>query len=317
MALPSYASPLERIWHATYLVICVLVFLFLIAPILVIIPLSFNAEPYFTFTDKMVAFDPEGYSLRWYDSLLTFGMQNPDAPRDSSWWSDVWHNTTWLRVTKNSIIIGFFATILATVLGTPAALGLSRPEMPYRRLIMGVLISPMIVPLIITATGLFFFYSNPCALLVPLGLPADCGRLAGTYLGVILAHATLGIPFVIITVTATLTGFDHSLTRASAALGANPRTTFFKVVMPLIMPGVISGALFAFVTSFDEVVVVLFVADHTQQTIPRQMWNGIREQISPQILAVATILVVISVALLTTVELLRRRSERLRGVAPR
>jgi putative spermidine/putrescine transport system permease protein len=150
-----------------------------------------------------------------------------------------------------------------------------------------------------------------------IGLPSDCGKLAGTYVGVILAHATLGIPFVIITVTATLVGFDQSLTRASAALGANPRTTFFKVVMPLIMPGVISGALFAFVTSFDEVVVVLFVADHTQQTIPRQMWNGIREQISPQILSVATILVIISVALLTTVELLRRRSERLRGVTPR
>jgi len=175
----------------------------------------------------------------------------------------------------------------------------------------------MIVPLIITATGLFFFYSHPCGLLGFIGLPSDCGKLAGTYVGVILAHATLGIPFVIITVTATLVGFDQSLTRASAALGANPRTTFFKVVMPLIMPGVISGALFAFVTSFDEVVVVLFVADHTQQTIPRQMWNGIREQISPQILSVATILVIISVALLTTVELLRRRSERLRGVTPR
>jgi putative spermidine/putrescine transport system permease protein len=317
MALPSYATPLERVWRYTYLTICTLIFLFLIGPILVIIPLSFNAEPYFTFTDKMLAFDPTGYSLRWYDSLLTFGMQTPAAPRDSSWWSDVWQNTTWVRVAKNSIIIGFFATILATVLGTLAALGLSRPEMPYRRAIMAVLISPMIVPLIITATGLFFFYSNPCGLLGFIGLPSDCGKLAGTYVGVILAHATLGIPFVIITVTATLIGFDQSLMRASAALGANPRTTFFKVVMPLIMPGVISGALFAFVTSFDEVVVVLFVADHTQQTIPRQMWNGIREQISPQILAVATILVIISIALLTTVELLRRRSEKLRGVTPR
>ena len=131
-----------------------------------------------------------------------------------------------------------------------------------------------------------------------------------------MAHATLGIPFVIITVTATLVGFDHSLTRAAASLGANPRTTFFKITMPLILPGVISGALFAFVTSFDEVVVVLFVAAHDQQTIPRQMWNGIREQISPAILSVATILVVISIALLTTVEILRRRSEKLRGLSP-
>lgn len=315
MAVPTYATPLERIWHYAYLVICGLIFFFLIAPIVVIIPLSFNAEPYFTFTDRMLSFDPEGYSTRWYESLLTFGMQNPDA---TGWafWSDAWNNANWVKAAKNSIIIGVFSTLLATVLGTLAALGLSRPEMPFRRAIMAILISPMIVPLIITATGMFFFYSNPCELLGILGLPTECGRLAGTYLGVILAHATLGIPFVIITVTATLVGFDQSLNRAAASLGANPRTTFFRVTMPLILPGVISGALFAFVTSFDEVVAVLFIAGPDQQTIPRQMWNGIREQISPAILAVATLLVIFSIALLTTVELLRRRSERIRGVTP-
>ena len=316
MAVPTYASPLERLWHYTRLTICALIFVFLIAPIIVIIPLSFNAEPYFTFTDRMLSLDPEGYSTRWYSSLLTFGMQNPDA---TGWafWSDAWANANWIKAAKNSIIIGVFSTLVATVLGTLAALGLSRPEMPFRRTIMAVLISPMIVPLIITATGMFFFYSNPCELLTLVGLDPQCGRLAGTYLGVILAHATLGIPFVIITVTATLVGFDQSLNRAAASLGANPRTTFFKVTMPLILPGVVSGALFAFVTSFDEVVAVLFIAGPEQQTIPRQMWNGIREQISPAILAVATLLVIFSIALLTTVELLRRRSERIRGVTPR
>ncbi|NNK79762.1 MAG: ABC transporter permease [Litoreibacter sp.] len=302
MALPTHASTLERVWHYVYLVICGLIFLFLIAPILIIIPLSFNAEPYFTFTEKMLSLDPTGYSMRWYDLLLTFGMAEPDVARDGNWWSDAWANAAWINATKNSIIIGFFSTLLATVLGTVAALGLSRPEMPFRRVIMAVLISPMIVPIIITATGLFFFYSMT--------------GLANSYLGVIMAHATLGIPFVIITVTATLVGFDHSLTRAAANLGAPPTTIFFKIIMPLILPGVISGALFAFVTSFDEVVVVLFVAAHDQQTIPRQMWNGIREQISPAILSVATILVIISVMLLTTVEILRRRSERLRGITP-
>ncbi|RHZ93510.1 ABC transporter permease [Cereibacter sphaeroides] len=301
MALPVYASPLERLWYYSYRVLCGLIFLFLIAPILIVIPLSFNVEPYFTFTEKMLSLDPDGYSLRWYDTLLTFGMANPEAPRDSSWWMDVWNNAAWVRAAKNSVIIGVSSTVVATVLGTVAALGLSRPEMPYRRAIMAILISPMIVPIIITATGLFFFYSAT--------------GLAGSYVGVVLAHATLGIPFVIITVTATLVGFDRSLTRAAASLGASPTTTFFKVTMPLILPGVISGALFAFVTSFDEVVVVLFVAAHDQQTIPRQMWNGIREQISPAILSVATILVIVSVLLLATVELLRRRSERLRGIA--
>ena len=316
MALPTYASTTEKIWHYAYLAICAAIFFFLIAPIVVVIPLSFNAEPYFTFTDKMLSFDPDGYSMRWYDSLLTFGMSNPDAPRDMSWWSDAWHNAKWIKAAKSSVIIGVFSTILATVLGTLAALGLSRPEMPYRRIIMAVLISPMIVPIIITATGMFFFYSNPCEPLTWFGLNPQCGKLAGTYLGVILAHATLGIPFVIITVTATLIGFDQSLNRAAASLGANPRTTFFRITMPLILPGVISGALFAFVTSFDEVVAVLFIAGPDQQTIPRQMWNGIREQISPAILAVATLLVIFSIALLTSVELLRRRSERLRGVTP-
>ena len=311
MALPIYASPLERIWHYTYLVLCTLIFIFLISPILVVIPLSFNVEPYFTFTEAMLRFDPAGYSLRWYDLLLTGGMQTPEALRDGAWWADMWANSTWVRAAKNSVIIGFWATIFATVLGTLAALGLSRPEMPYRRTIMAILISPMIVPIIIIATGLFFFYSNPCSI-----IGTECGRLTSTYLGVILAHTTLGIPFVIITVTATLSGFDQSLIRASASLGASPSRTFFKVVMPLILPGVVSGALFAFVTSFDEVVAVLFIAGPDQQTIPRQMWNGIREAISPAILAVATILVIISIGLLATVELLRRRSERLRGVTP-
>lgn len=323
MALPTYASPLEKIWHYTYLVICGLIFIFLIAPILVVIPLSFNAEPYFTFTEKMLTFDPEGYSLRWYDTLLTLGHPAAETPRDSTWWALAWENSTWIQAAKNSFWVGLWATILATTLGTIAALGLSRPEMPGRRLIMALLISPMIVPIIIIAVGMSFFYAQAC---IPpdsaLGSVAGVflsnkGCLVNSHLGVIIAHAVLGIPFVIITVTATLSGFDQSLIRAAHSLGANPRVTFFKVVMPLILPGIISGALFAFVTSFDEVVAVLFIAGPEQQTIPRQMFNGIREAISPAILAVATILVIVSVLLLATVELLRRRSERLRGVTPR
>jgi putative spermidine/putrescine transport system permease protein len=206
-----------------------------------------------------------------------------------------------VRALRNSFFIGICATALATGLGTLAALGLARAEMPYRTAIMSLLISPMIVPLVITAAGMFFFYSAI--------------DLAQTHLGVILAHAALGTPFVIITVTATLVGFDKTLMRAGASLGAPPRTVFFKIVLPLILPGVISGALFAFITSFDEVVAVLFLAGPEQRTIPRQMWSGIREQISPTILAVATLLVFVSIALLTTIELLRRRSERLRGTA--
>lgn len=309
MNLPSHADPIERAWRWIYLAICVGIFTFLVAPVLIVIPLSFNAEPYFSFTQKMLSLDPEGYSLRWYELLAKFGMAEPDAPFSMSWLSDMWSNSTWFNAAKNSIFIGVWSTILATVLGTLAALGLTRPEMPFKRTITAILLAPMIIPIVIIATGLFFFYSNPCGV---VGL--NCGRLTSTYTGLILAHTALGVPFVVITVKATLTGFDESLARASASLGASPFTTFRRVTMPLIFPGLVSGALFAFATSFDEVVAVLFVGGPQQVTIPRQMWGGLREQISPAILAAATILVLVSVALLTSVELLRRRSERLRGI---
>lgn len=281
-SIPSYASMPERVWFYGFRAICAAIFFFLIFPLLVIVPLSFNAVPFFTFTPEMLAFDPAGYSLKWYEDFFT--------------------NLNWQGAVWNSIIIAIFATLISATLGTLAALGLSRSSMPCKTLVMSLLISPMIVPLIIAAAGMYFFYSR-------IGLQ-------GTYLGVILAHAALGTPFVVITVTATLVSFDRNLMRASASLGATPVTTFFKVVVPLIAPGVISGALFAFITSFDEVVVVLFVGSFEQRTIPWQMFSGIREQISPTILAVATLLTIVSMMMLFALELLRRRSERLRGIRP-
>jgi putative spermidine/putrescine transport system permease protein len=280
--LVPYLTPGQVLWHYAFRVICGAILVFLITPILVVMPLSFNAEDFFTFTPEMLRFDPAGYSLKHYEDFFT--------------------NSDWQGALANSVKIAPAATLLSVSFGTLAAIGLSQPHVPARRAIMAVLISPMIVPLIISAAGMYFFYSR-------IGLQ-------GTYLGVVLAHAALGIPFVIITVTATLVGFDNSLTRAAANMGANPVTTFFRVQMPLILPGVISGGLFAFITSFDEVVVVLFVGSAGQKTLPWQMFTGLREQISPTILAVATILVIISIALLTVVELLRRRSERLRGMSP-
>lgn len=282
MGIPSYAGRLERTWYYTYRVICGLIFFFLITPIVVIVPLSFNAEPYFTFTYEMLTLDPEGFSLRWYQEFL--------------------NSEEWLTGIKNTFIIAIASTFLATSLGTVAALGLSKPYMPYKNAIMALLISPMVVPLIISAAGMYFFYSS-------LGLTS-------TFPGIILAHTALGTPFVIITVTATLVGFDQTLVRASANLGADPTTTFFKVIMPLIAPGVISGALFAFITSVDEIVIVYFIAGPEQKTVPLKMFSGIREEISPTILAVASILVGISIILLTTLEMIRRRNERLRGIVP-
>lgn len=282
MGLPIYASPMQKTWYYTFRVLCALIFFFLIFPIMVILPLSFNAQDFFTFTPEMLAFKAEGYSLKHYEDFFT--------------------NNDWQNALRNSLRIAPMATIMSVSFGTLAAIGLSQSHVPFRRAIMAILISPMIVPLIISASGMYFFYSR-------IGLQ-------GTYWGVVLAHAVLGVPFVIITVTATLVGFDKSLTRAAANMGAGPVRTFFKIQMPLILPGVISGGLFAFITSFDEVVVVLFVGSAGQKTLPWQMFTGLREQISPTILAVATILIAMSIILLTTLEFLRRRSERLRGMSP-
>ena len=272
----------DRLRRGLHLAVCAAVFFFLIAPMLVVVPLSFNAEPYFTFTEGMLSLDPDAYSLRWYRNVI--------------------QNAEWRHALGNSLLIGIAATAVATVLGILAALGLASPAMPGRALVTGLLISPMVTPIIISAAGMFFFYSS-------LGL-------AQTHLSLILAHAVLGTPFVVISVTATLVGFDTNLVRAAASLGAGPFLVFRRIQLPLIAPGVVSGALFAFAVSFDEVVAVLFLGGLQQRTVPRQMWTGIREQISPEILAVATFLVVFALLLLGAVEWLRRRGGRgVRGEA--
>ena len=296
MALPSYATPVQRTYYYAYLVFCGIVFFFLIAPLVAIIPISFSRSPFMLFTEGMLAWppDPEAWSFRWYRYMVGICTdKNLTTPCSNRW----------MVGTVNSFFVGTISTLVATALGTLAALGLSRPHMPYKGLIMSILISPMIVPLIITAAGMFFFYAKV--------------NLVYTFTGIILAHVALSTPFVVITVTATLVGFDTNMTKASQSLGARPVRTFFKIIMPLILPGVISGALFAFITSFDEVVIVMFMASLDQLTIPKQMWAGIRQEISPVILCMATCLVALSIFLLTTVELLRRRSEKLRGITQR
>jgi putative spermidine/putrescine transport system permease protein len=250
-----------------------LVILFLIAPILAIMPLSFNAEPFFTYPMP-------GLSLRWYQEF--FGSE------------------VWRLALRNSLIVATCATVLSTFLGTLAALGLSRSDCPARATITAILISPMIVPVIVTAVGVYYAF-------------AAIGLL-NTLTGLVLAHTALGAPFVVITVTATLASFDHNLMRAAASLGAPPVTAVTRVMLPIIAPGVVSGALFAFVTSFDEVVVALFISGSEQRTLPRQMWSGVRETLSPTIAAVATLLILFSTVFLMTVQWLQRRAERQKAI---
>lgn len=245
------------------------VVLFLIAPIIAIVPLSFNAEPFFTYPMP-------GLSLRWYEEFFS---------------SDVWQ-----LALKNSIIVAVCATLLSTVLGTLAAIGLSRPDCPSRATLTAILISPMIVPVIVSAVGIYYAF-------------AAIGLL-NTLTGLVLAHTAIGAPFVVITVTATLASFDHNLMRAAASLGATPVETVLRIMLPIIAPGVVSGALFAFVTSFDEVVIALFISGSEERTLPRQMWSGVRETLSPTIAAVATLLILFSTLFLATIQWLQRRAER-------
>jgi putative spermidine/putrescine transport system permease protein len=269
--LSPYMSPVERLWYYGLRLLCGLVLLFLVLPILVIVPLSFNSGTF-------LIYPMQGFSLRWYE--------------------DFFGSAGWMRALKNSVIIAPAATLLAMLLGTLAAVGLTRGEFRGKALLMSLLISPMVVPVVIVGVASYLFFA-------PLGL-------ANGYLSLIVVHAVLGVPFVIITVSATLQGFNYNLVRAAASLGASPLTAFRRVTLPLIAPGVVSGALFAFASSFDEVVVTLFLAGPGQVTLPRQMFSGIRENLSPTIAAAATLLIGFSVLLLLTLEWLRGRSEKLR-----
>jgi putative spermidine/putrescine transport system permease protein len=261
----------ERVTRVGLIVLTGAVLLFLVAPILTIVPLSFSSGSFFYYPLP-------GLSLRWYQDFFT--------------------SSFWLSSLQNSLIIGISATVLATVLGTMAALGIWRARFPAQALVLAMLISPMVVPVVIIAVGVYFAFA-------PLGLTDG-------YLGLILAHATLGVPFVVITVLATLSAFDRTLLRAAESLGASQLATFRRVMLPLILPGVASGAVFAFAASFDEVVVVLLMAGPAQRTLPRQMFAGINDNISLTIAAAATMLIAISLALMIAVGALQRRSARMR-----
>jgi len=261
----------EQIARVVLIVAAALVFFFLIAPIVAIMPLSVNDSEFLTYPLR-------GFTMRWYEAVFA---------------SDKWRIAV-----VNSFLIGIPATLIATVLGTLAAIGLSMADFRGKAAITTLLLSPLVVPIVIVAVGLYFFFA-------PYGLTQS-------YTGLIIAHAALGAPFPVVTVSAALASFDRNLARAAASLGAPPLTVFRKVMLPLVSPGVASGALFAFAISFDEVVTVLLLGAPHQRTIPREMFSGLRDSFNPTIAAVAVMLTLLAVVLLIIVELLRARSERLK-----
>ncbi len=268
---PAYESTGQRVGRYALWTVAGIVLVFLIAPIVVIVPLSFSSGSF-------LHFPLPGLSLRWYEDFFTSEL--------------------WLPALKNSLIVGSGATLIATTLGTLAAVGFWRARFPGRRLLFAVLLSPLVVPVVIVAVGVYFAFARV--------------GLTDGYLGLMLAHAALGSPFVLVTVLSTLSGFDRNLLNAAASLGAPPWLAFRKVALPIIFPGVFSGALFAFATSFDEVVVALLLTGPGQRTLPRQMFAGINDNISLTITAAGTLLVLLACLLLIAAEALRRRAERMR-----
>lgn len=274
MALPPHATTLERLCHVGIRALTVLVMGYLILPILVVLPLSFTSG-------ELLVYPLPAWSLRWYRDFTTGPM---------------WKQATW-----NSLVLAVVTTLVATTAGMLAAFGLQGLRSRLKPALYGLLALPLIIPPVMVAVALFYYYAR-------LGL-------VGTFGGLVLAHTVLALPFVVITVAATLQGFDPNLPRAAAGLGASPLLAFRKVTLPLILPGVLSGAVFAFVTSFDELLVILFVGGPEQRTLPRQIWSGVSETMSPTVAAAAVVLIAVSLILMAVVELLRRRSEHLRGGA--
>ncbi len=266
MLLSPYATLADRVRMGLLLVWCSLVTAFLVLPIFVPVPLSVTSESFFTYP-------LQGFSWRWYRDVLGSGQ----------WREAIWH----------SIVIAAGVTLLATSLGTLAAVWLSSPRMPARRTVLAVLISPLIVPVIITAVGAYLFFA-------PIGL-------ANSFVGIVIGQTTIASPFVVVTVAASLANFDRSLMRAAAISGARPLAAFRRVMLPLILPGLLSGAAFAFVASFDELIIALFLAGPGQRTLPMQMFVGLREHLDPTITAAGTLMMSLSILLLVVADRLRRR----------
>ena len=253
--------------------LCGLIFMYLVLPIFVIIPISFSSA-------RFLQFPPQGFSLQWYADY--FGSRN------------------WTYATIRSFQVGVLTMITATILGTLASLAIVRGRFRGKRLVYGLILSPLIIPVIITSVAIYYFFAK--------------FHLVGTLWGLVLAHTALAIPFVVVNVTATLQGFDITLERAALSLGANRLVTFMKVTFPLVWPGIVSGSLFAFITSFDEVVIAIFLTG-SKPTLPKQMWDGIRISLNPTISAVASLLIVFSILLLLSLHILTRRSQKMRGAS--
>lgn len=248
---------------------CLLVAIWLVAPTLVIVPMSFNEN-------KSLAFPPTGFSWQWYENFVS----SPD----------------WSSSFLNSLQVAALVAILSTLLGTLAAFGIDRLRGGAAGVIRAILIAPLIVPGIVLAIGIYAVYLDT--------------QLVGTVPGFVLAHTVLALPFVVIAVSANLEVFDKRLETAAASLGAGRLATFRTVTLPLILPGVLSGLLFAFVSSFDEIIVALFIASPYLKTLPVQIYTSMTRDADPTVAAVGTILFIVTTLIIAAGLLLGTRQRK-------
>jgi putative spermidine/putrescine transport system permease protein len=217
-----------------------------------------------------------GYSLRWYEELIV--------------------DRRWIAALKVSLIVAITSTALALALGIPAALALAWGSFPGKRIVSALLAAPIVTPIVIVGVASYFFFSR-------MGLVGD-------RLSIALVHAAIALPVVVATVAASLATFDRTLLRASASLGAGAWRGFFEILLPLIAPGVAAGAIIAFIISFDEVVVASFLSVGADRTLPRMIFSGVRESVSPAVAAVSVVLMTFSAVLLALLSWVQARAAR-------
>jgi putative spermidine/putrescine transport system permease protein len=240
--------------------------LFLVAPMLVIVPMAFTQG-------QSLSWPPTGFSTKWFQQMVT--------------------DPAWVTGFQNSAVVATLVAILSTVIGTIGALGIVRGRFPGRSVANALILSPLIVPVVIIAIGFFSFYAR--------------FKLTGSLPGLVLAHTALAVPFVIVNVGTALRTMDRNLEMAAANLGASPIRVFWRITFPIILTGVFAGALFAFITSWDEVVVSIFMTSARFKTLPVEMWEQVRQVVDPIVAAVATTLMAVTTALLLLVFVVRRQ----------
>jgi ABC-type spermidine/putrescine transport system permease subunit II len=272
----SYEPSPFRFNRLIFWAFCLLVFGYLIFPILIIIPISLSDS-------EFLQFPPRGISWKWYQAYFS--------------------SEEWVASTIQSLKVAVLTMVFSTVLGTLASFGLVRGRFRGKKIIQLFIISPMIIPHIIIAIGLYFLFAK--------------WHLVGKTLGIVLGHLPLTIPFVVVTVSASLYGFNLSLEEAALTLGASRLKTFFLVTYPLIQPGILAGALFAFIISFDELIVALFLSGTRAVTLPKRMFDSLRFEISPVIAAISTLLIIFAVCILLGTLFLKERSEKMKGKTPK